>query len=421
MRTFGLIDGSSFYCSAERAFAPELRGEPVIVLSNNDGCAIARTAEAKARGIKMGDAWHLIRQRPEVRDVRWFSSNYALYGDMSRRVYEVLAARVPRVEPYSIDEMFLDLDLPAGVDVTAFCAGLREVVRQIAKIPTCIGYGPTKTIAKLANGVAKDRPELRGLCDLRDPHVRAQIYAELPAGEVWGIGGRTAEKLDRRGVRTIADFVAMDARQTRELLTVVGARVQAELRGTSCLPLSLIVPSRKGLAVTRTFGEPTADWATLREAVAAYATRAGEKLRAGGLLATVMTVFCHTNPHNGDPWHSAQRTAQIEPTSDSLALIAEAVRLLRPCWKQGYRYSKAGVMLAELVPAMRQPVQLFPTRDPVQSARAMATLDTINGRFGRGTLRPLATGIARPWQAQARNLSPRYTTRAGEMMMARVW
>ena len=301
MCTFGLIDGNSFYCSAERAFAPELRGQPMIVLSNKDGCAIARTPEAKARGIKMGAPWHLIRSRPECRDVRWFSSNYALYGDMSRRVYEVLAGQVPRVEPYSIDEMFLDLDLPPDVDLPTFCASLRATVRQLAKIPTCIGIGPTKTIAKLANGVAKDRPELEGICDLRDPQVRARLYAELSVGEVWNVGGRTAEKLERQGVRTIADFTALDPRAVRDLLTVVGTRVQAELRGTSCLSLSLLVPARKGLAVTRTFGRAVTEWPELREAVAAYATRAGEKLRLGGLQATVMTVFVHTTRTTATP------------------------------------------------------------------------------------------------------------------------
>ncbi|MBI0436008.1 Y-family DNA polymerase [Roseomonas sp. KE0001] len=413
--TYGLIDGNSFYCSCERAFAPVLQRVPVVVLSNNDGCAIARTPEAKALGIKMGDPWHLVRKRPELRGVHWYSSNYALYGDMSRRVYQVLAERVPRVEPYSIDEMFLDLDVPQPLP--AFCAGLREAVRQVAKIPTCVGWGPTKTIAKLANGIAKDFPELGGLCDLTDPEERAGWYARLPVGEVWGIGGRTVEKLQRLGVETIADFVALDARMTRDLLTVVGGRVQAELRGISCLPLQLMAATRKGIACTRSFGQPVTRWEDMREAVAAFAARAAEKLRAEGLDACHLTVFLHTNPHDGSPWHSAQRTARIEPTGDTRDLIGEALRLLTPLWRDGFRYFKAGVMLNDLAP-QRQQARLFPSRDPVRSAKAMTAMDAINSRFGRGTLRPLATGITRPWATRAQRLSQRFTTRLEEILRA---
>ena len=265
-RTFGLIDGNSFYCSCERAFSPRLRGRAVVVLSNNDGCAVALTSEAKAVGIKMGDPWHLARRRPEVRAARveWLSSNYALYGDMSRRMYEVLAARVPRVEPYSIDEMFLDLDTPR--DAAKLARELRGEVRRVTKIPTCVGLGPTKTVAKLANAVAKDDPALDGVCDLRDEGDRARLYERTPVSEVWGIGGRTADKLTALGVTTVARFVAMPPREVRSLLTVVGARVQIELQGVSCLSLSDAPPPRKGLAVTRCFGRPVTRCAEMREA-----------------------------------------------------------------------------------------------------------------------------------------------------------
>ena len=419
MPVFGLIDGNSFYCSCERAFDPELWGRPVIVLSNNDGCAIARTAEAKHLGIKMGAPWHLIRGLPAYRGVAAFSSNYALYADQSRRIYQVLAELVPQVEPYSIDEMFLDLTgLP---DLVLLCHRLRERVRQIAKIPTCIGIGPTKTIAKLANGLAKDQPEMQGICDLRDPGIRAALYRQIPVSEVWGIGGRTAEKLLGIGVATIEDFLRLDHQAVRDMLTVVGARIQAELRGVSCLPLSMMVPAKKGVAVTRTFGRIVLEWTDIREAVAAYATRAAEKLRAQGLQAVTMLVFLHTNPHSDDTPYSAQRSARIEPTNDTRALIEEAARLLRAIWRPGFRYYKAGIMLTELVPAATQPAQLFPTRDPVKSARAMAALDAVNARFGRDTLRPLATGLNRTWKARVGNLSPRYTTRIQEILNARAF
>ncbi|WP_235034966.1 DUF4113 domain-containing protein [Roseomonas sp. 18066] len=280
-----------------------------------------------------------------------------------------------------------------------------------------MGWGPTKTIAKLANGIAKDHPELEGLCDLTDPAVRAGWYERLEIGEVWGIGRRTEEKLAQLGIRSIADFLTLDPRMARDLLTVVGGRVQEELRGVSCLPLQLMAAPRKGLAVTRSFGRPVLAWRDMREAVAAYAARAAEKLRAEGMEACHMQVFLHTNPHDGSAWHSAQRSARIEPTSDTLALIGEAMRLLVPLWREGFAYAKAGIMLTELVPA-RQQARLFQTRDPVRSAKTMAALDAVNERFGRGTLRPLATGIARPWGTRQQKLSQRYTTRIEEIMRA---
>ena len=418
-RTFGLIDGNSFYCSCERAFSPRLRGRAVVVLSNNDGCAVARTSEAKAVGIKMGDPWHLARRRPEVRAARveWLSSNYALYGDMSRRMYEVLAARVPRVEPYSIDEFFLDLDTPK--DAADLARELRGEVRRVTKIPTCVGLGPTKTVAKLANAVAKDDPALDGVCDLRDEGDRARLYERTPVSEVWGIGGRTADKLTALGITTIARFAAMPPREVRSLLTVVGARVQMELQGVSCLLLSDAPPTRKGLAVTRCFGRPVTRWAEMREACAHHASRAGEKLRAAGLVACRMSVFLHTDPHGGDPWYSGQHGGRIEPTDDARALIAEATRMLAPLWRDGHRYMKVGVMLDDLRDAAAQPRTLFPTRDPRQSAALMRAMDQVNTRYGRGTLRPLATGIARSWGTRAGLLTPRYTTHVGEIMQVR--
>jgi DNA polymerase V len=418
---FGLIDGNSFYCSCEAAFDPKLRGRAVVVLSNNDGCAIARSAPAKTLGIKMGDPWHLIRSKQELRDVRWYSSNFALYGDISRRVYQVLADRVPRAESYSIDETFLDLTGLPG-DLHERCSQLREDVRRITKIPTCIGYGQTKTIAKIGNSIAKSDPKLGGVCDLTDPDVRAGYYAGLPVSEVWGIGGRTTDKLAKAGVVTIADFLRLDPRQVRSQLTVVGARVQAELLGVSCLPLSLMAATRKGIAVTRAFGHPITTWQELREAVAAYATRAGEKLRAEGLQACHMAVFLQTHPHKPDePWHSEQRAARIEPTSDSMELIAEAARMLKPLWRVGHRYYKAGVVLNDLVREAEQPVMLFATRDPIRSAKVMAAMDTVNARYGRGTIRPLSTGIERGWSTRHDRLSDRYTTQLSEILVATAW
>ena len=418
---YGLIDANSFYCSCERVFQPRLRRLPVVVLSNNDGCAIARTAEAKALGIKMGDPWHLIRKRPELAAVEWFSSNYALYGDMSRRMYQVLAERVPRVEPYSIDEMFLDLTGLPG-DLTERCRSLRDDVRRIAKIPTCIGWGPTKTIAKLANGIAKDNPDLGGVCDLTDPTIRGSYYAALPVGEVWGIGGKSATKLEKAGYRTIQEFIDAPVPEVRGLLTVVGERIQAELRGASCLPFVDAPADRKSIACTRSFGRPITAWHEMREAIATYAARAAEKLRQQGLQAGHIALFLHTNPHaKGEPWHSGQKAAQIEPTNDTMVLISQAVRMLKPLWRDGYRYAKAGVMLNDLEPAVVRPKQLFFSLSDERSKLLMPAMDAINARYGRNAISPLAIGIARPWAARSRRLSRQFTTKLEDVLAAQAW
>ena len=414
---FALIDGNSFYCSCERAFDPTLRGKPIAVLSNNDGCAIARTNEAKDLGLKMGEPWHLASKRPELASIIWMSSNYALYGDMSRRMYDVLAASVPRVDPYSIDEMFLDLAGLPG-DHVEIGARLRDDVRRIAKIPTCVGIGPTKTIAKLANKVAKMARNGPGVCDFSAEEARTRAYRDLPLGEVWGMGRASAAKLEKQGVRTVAEFVAMEPDEVRALLTVVAARTQAELRGIVCFPFAAGPPSRKSLAVTRSFGRPVLTWPEMEQAIASYATRAAEKLRRHGMLATAMQVFLRTNEFNGDPKYANQATFEIEASADTLSLVADALRAGRRLWREGYRYAKAGVVLLDLKAKADLPPMLFPTRDPDRSARLMSALDAVNTRFGRRTLAPAVAGIAQGWSMRRQRLSPRYTTHFDELLEA---
>lgn len=415
---FALIDGNSFYCSCERAFAPTLRDVPLVVLSNNDGCVIARTNEAKDLGIKMGDPWHLIHKSPELKAVRWRSSNYALYGDMSRRMYELLMDAVPAVEPYSIDEMFMDYRGLPG-DLVRLSADIRSAVRRIAKIPTCVGIGPTKTIAKLANKIAKKDRHGSGVCDLRDRDTRLAHYKALSVDEVWGLGPASVAKLAKTGVKTVSDFVAMAPDEIRDLLTVVGLRTHAELRGLSCAPLTGTSPTRKSIAVTRSFGRPVTLWAEMEQAISAYATRAGEKLRRHGLQATALQIFMHTNFFNSDPRYSAGLTVEIEPTADTFALISSAVRMAKKLWRPGFRYQKAGVVLVDLFRRQDLPAPMFPSRDPEKSAKLMRVMDAINAREGRGTVRP-ATVLSSPaWTGRQRNVSPRYTTRLDEILCAR--
>lgn len=413
---FALIDGNSFYCSCERAFDPTLRHKPIVVLSNNDGCVIARTNEAKDLGLKMGDPWHLIHKKPEFARVIWKSSNYVLYGDMSRRMFDVLSAMAPRVEPYSIDEMFIDYSGMPG-DLIALSAAIRARVRQIAKIPTCVGFGPTKTIAKLANKLAKADRLGSGVMDLSTPALRDAAYPDIAIGEVWGMGRASVQKLEQAGVKTVGAFVAMPHDQVRDMLTVTGQRTHAELRGISCHPFSELPAARKSIACTRSFGRAVTEWPDMREAVAAYAARAAEKLRRFGMKAGAMQVFMRTNEFNDDPKYANQVTFEVEPSADSLALVPAATRAAYGLWRQGFRYAKAGVLLLDLYRQDDLPIEdMFASRDPERSKDLMTALDAINGRFGRDTIRPGGIGQKRTWSMRRGNLSPCYTTRIEDVL-----
>lgn len=415
---FGLIDGNSFYCSCERAFDPRLRGLPLVVLSNNDGCVIARSHEAKDLGLKMGDPWHLVRERPELKSVAWRSSNYALYGDMSRRMFEVLCDSVPQVEPYSIDEMFLDLAGLPG-DLVARSVALRDAVRRIAKIPTCVGIGPTKTIAKLANRVAKADRDGNGVCDLSTRAARAATYPTLPLGDVWGLGRASVAKLADLGAHNVAEYAALPSDLVRKTLTVTGQRTHAELNGIACLPFALMPPTRQTLAHTRSFGQAVVRWDEMQEAVALYALRASEKLRRHGLLAGAMQVFMHTNQFNNDPRYSNSTAFEVEPTADSFMLVNAAVAGARRLWRPGFRYAKAGVIFLDLHRPEELPAHLFPSRDPERSARIMAAMDSANRRFGRDSVRPGNVAITPRWNMRRARLSPCYTTRLEDALTAR--
>lgn len=412
-----LIDANSFYCSCERAFDPKLRHKPVVVLSNNDGCVIARTREAKQLGIKMGEPWHLAKKRTDLKNVIAKSSNYALYGDMSRRIYEVLTHWVPQVEPYSIDEMFLDV---TGImDREQYAGAIRAAVLKATKIPICVGIGPTKTLAKLANALAKDQPKGTGVVSLADAAARAHWFQQTQVGEVWGIGPAAQAKLARLGVHTIQDFVTVPDEAVRSLLSVTGLRTKWELLGTPCQNLATSPAQRKSIAVTRSFGRPVTELEEIRQAIAAYSSRAGEKLRRHGLVASAMQVFLTTNRFSKqDAQRSVQSTFALCPTDDTLLLSAAALRAVNRLWQSGYRYAKAGVILIDLVERDAQPEQLLPAIDPKRSQSLMTALDAINTRYGRMTLHTASITRRPEWRMRQSNVSPRYTTRAEDMLVA---
>lgn len=413
---FALVDGNNFYVSCERVFQPALTGVPVAVLSNNDGCVISRSAEVKALGVSIGTPFHEIR--PLIRDhgVRVFSSNYALYGDMSRRVVQVLQQFTPDVEIYSIDESFLSFDrLP---DAQALGGDIRERVLRWTGIPTCVGFGPSKTLAKLANVIAKRTPELEGVCDLSDPAEREARFSGLPVSMVWGIGRRLAARLEPLGIRTVPELLAADPRALRSLMTVVGERILRELRGVPCLPLEMLPARRKGAACTRSFGYPVRDWQEMAEAVSAYASRLAEKLRAENLLTENLTVGLETSRNRTDqPFYRASRTLVLpEATSDSRHLVAAARALAHSLWREGLAYKKAGVWASDLLTADQVQPGLFAasadkngTADGRQK-KLMQAMDGLNRRFGLEKVRVASSGLERGWSMRRDFMSPRYTT-----------
>ena len=416
MTTIGLIDCNNYYVSCERAFDSSLVGVPVIVASNNDGCAIARSAEAKALGVKMGDPIHLIRDRLDRHGVRVLSSNYTLYGDMQRRVVAAVEDFASEIEIYSIDESFVDLTPFADRDLVAHANGMRDQVRRWTTIPTCVGIGPTKTLAKIANATAKKNPLFDGVADLTDVSIRKFVLDRFAVADVWGVGRATAGKLMALGVTTAGQLRDMQMKQARSIGTVVLERLVAELRGVAARAVEVVEPQRRGMAVTRSFGTPVRDLETLMGAIAQYAMRAGEKLRSHNLVAGQLTVFFHTNPHKRDrPQHHGSRRLTMHPmTDDSLELLAAARRGVEAAWRDGFAYTKAGIMLDELVAARSRPMTLF-EGDTDQRTRLMAALDEVNGRFGRFTAVPAAQGFKREWHSRSDSRSPAWTTRIDEI------
>ena len=413
-----ISDSANFYVSAERLFDPTLARAPVIVLSNNDGCAVARSEQAKALGIGMGAPLHLIRDVVEAHGVRVLSSNYSLYGDLSRRIVEVYQDFTPSVEVYSIDECFLDLGGLGPPE--AHARTMREAVRRRVGIPVRVGIAPTKTLAKCANELAKKNPVFDGVLDLTDEAVARWLLPKVPVGDLWGVGHRTEAKLRTLGVATAADLRDMPLRRARMVGTVTLERLVLELQGEPCLSLEEVEPQRKGLAVTRSAGRPMVGFDTVFEALSAHATRAAEKLRAHGLVAGVLTVFFHTNPHKREaPQRSVSRTMRLVPMSaDTLDLVAASRRGAEAAWPrrgaERFAYTKAGVILDDLLPEAERPRTLFDAPRPGSDA-LMAALDAVNRRHGRKTLVLASEGFERSWALRADHRSPRYTTRLGEL------
>jgi DNA polymerase V len=412
-----LVDCNNFYVSCECVFQPELRHKPVVVLSNNDGCVIARSNEAKALGIPMGAPWHLHKGQFDHMGVIVRSSNYTLYGDMSARVMTMLSAFTPDLEIYSIDEAFLGMS-GFGGRLQAHARALRAAVLQGTGIPVSVGIAPTKTLAKVANHIAKKDEKHRGAVLLLDETSQNEALSRLALTDLWGIAGRLAAKLNLLGIMTPLDLKRADPLLLRDRLGVVALRMAMELRGMACLDHERSTPDRKSIMASRSFGRAITSLPEMEEAVASYAARAAEKLRRQRLAAAHLMTFIETNRFKPEErQHFGSKPVHLPvATSDSARLISAALNGLRAIWRGGHRYKKAGVLLLDLHPASGVQESLFGRRDDHRRTRLMRTIDQINRQHGRDTVSFAAAGIRRPWKMQRGQLSPCYTTDWGELL-----
>lgn len=429
VRPVALIDGNSFYCSCERVFRPSLEGRPLVVLSNNDGCAIARTAEAKALGIKMGQPWFQIRHLEQDAGLVSLSANFELYADVSDRMMSVIAQFGPDQHIYSIDESFLYLDGVRG-DLSDYGQQIRSRVLQWVGIPTCVGIGNTYTQAKLANHIAKKRSHWNGVCDLASiPRgALATLMREIDVGDVWGVGRCLAPRLQEMGIRSALDLARADPAMIAGEFTVVLARTVRELRGMPCIDLGDDGESKRQIMTSRSFGRPVLERDELAEAVTEFTTRAAQKLRNQSSRAGALQVFIRSSPfRTKERPYAASTTLKLVPaTHDTKRLARTALEGLRAIYRPGIQYAKAGVMLFDLQDERIEQLTLFgegseaadPVRDPGGTG-LMQTVDQLNDRFGRGTVRLAGSGLTQPWQNRQERLTPAYTTQWDQLPFVR--
>ena len=430
---FALVDGNNFYVSCERVFRPSLNGRPVVVLSSNDGCAIARSNEAKALGVKMGAPWFEIRHLEEQEGLVALSANFALYGDMSDRMMSIAAGLGPAQEIYSIDESFIGLDGVRG-DLTKRSHAVRDRINQWTGIPCGVGIGATKTLAKLANHIAKTAERKPGsypeslatvcnLLNLPGSDVDA-ILAATDVGEVWGVGRRIGQQLRDAGVTSVLDLARLSPSMVRDRWSVVLERTVRELQGEACISLDDAPSSKKQIACTRSFGQPVTEVEPLIEAVSEFTSRAAAKLRRQSGLAGQILVFAHTSPFRSGPRFSKSIVIPLRrPTADSRHLVQAAVMGVNQIYKPGFQLSKAGVMLLDLMPdSVSQGEFDFDAPETRDRGKLMAAMDAINDRFGRAAIHvgsAVGAGVERDWSMRQERLTPQYTTRFSDLPVAR--
>lgn len=420
---FALVDVNSFYASCETIFRPDLHGRAVVVLSNNDGCIIARSAEAKKLGIKMGDPYFKCKDYFRQQGVVCFSSNYELYADMSNRVMTTLEEMCPRVEIYSIDEAFCDLTGVRNCRVLEeFGRELKDTVYRNTRLPVGVGIAQTKTLAKLANHAAKTWKATGGVVDLSNVERQRKLMALLLVDEVWGVGRRISKKLEAMGIKTVLQLADTDIRFIRKHFNVVLERTVRELRGEPCLGLEEFAPVKQEIVCSRSFGQRISTYEEMRQAICLYASRAAEKLRGEHQYCRFISAFVKTSPFalNETYYGNSTSVKLLTPTQDSRDIITAATKCLDAIWRDGHRYQKAGVMLGDFYSQGVAQLNLFDDNAPRQnSEKLMEVLDHLNAKDGRGTLYFAGQGIQSAWQMKREMLSPRYTTRFSDLPVVR--
>ncbi|MFC1490526.1 Y-family DNA polymerase [Candidatus Latescibacterota bacterium] len=411
-----LVDCNNFYVSCERVFNPKIACRPVVVLSNNDGCVVSRSDEAKALEIKMGVPAFKIAPLIRRENVAVRSSNYALYGDMSQRVMNTLSQFAPEMEVYSIDEAFLDFSGFAKSGLTEYGHKIRNTVRQWTGLPVSIGIAETKTLAKIANKIAKKSKKVGGVFDLTASPYLEKALSITDVGDVWGVGRRYAKFLRKYGIENALDLSRAEDSWVKKHMSVVGLRMVRELRGIPCISMESAPPAKKEICVSRSFGKPVRSLLEMQEAVSVYTTRAAEKLRAENSAAGVIMVFMMTNRFKDEPQYSRSTIVELPVQTDcTQELIRYALQGVEKIFRRGYSFKKAGVVLARIVPENQIQTDLFDTRNRAASKKLMNALDAVNVRMGRDTLKYAASGLARNWKTLAEKRSPRYTTRWSEL------
>ena len=390
-----LVDCNSFYASCERVFRPDLATKPVVVLSNNDGCVIARSQEAKDLGVEMGEPYFKRKDWFAQQGIVVFSSNYPLYGDLSKRVMDTLALFAPQVDIYSIDEAFLDFRGCQLFDLGKICAEAKQTVLQYTGIPVSVGIAPTKALAKLANKRCKKKKVASGVLLLQDRAEIEAVLKDTDVAEIWGIGSKSAAKLKQFGIYTAYQFTQARDSFIRNELTVTGLKLAYELRGTSCFEFNTELPAKKNICTSRSFGSPVTDLPVLLEAVANYASRCAFKLREQQSVCAAMYVFLQTNPFDETaPYRSFQEAVKLPmATNDSVELIRYATETMRKMYVPGLKYKKAGVLVVELTPEQQVQVSLFDEVDRVMRKRLMYALDWVNKQVGAEKVKLAVQGL----------------------------
>lgn len=414
-----LVDCNSFYASCEQIFRPELRGKPVVVLSNNDGCIVARSREAKALGIPDLHAFFKVRSLLQKHNVVIFSSNYPLYGDISQRVMQTLNTFSPQVEIYSIDEMFLSL-ASISDNLDNYGRDIQSRIWQHVRMPVSVGIAPTKTLAKVANHAAKKISKTGGVCVLDTPHKWKWVLNRMPVSKVWGVGKRLARRLSHLNITSAYDLATANPKMVRRYSNVCLERTIEELNGRPCLELEMLPTNKKQIYCTRSFGHKATSQKPVLEAVALYASRAAEKLRIQHHLTRSIHVFMHTSPFEPN-YHSASHIAQLPyPSNDTRLIAALARKTAENLYQEGRRYLKAGVGLIDLIDHRHQQYDLFHTGQPAKSDALMAILDTVNRTMGKSSVFFASQGVSKPWYMRQQYTSPQYTTRWSEIPTAYV-